>query len=347
MVAITKILVENFRSHGQYQLVLSPTITAIIGINGSGKTSLLEALYIALQGSSFKALDRDILKETKPWWRVEVEIDNCLKRVVTYNSETETSRKKITINKKTSCRMASQDKFPVVLFEPEQLRLLNGSPTRRRQFIDQLISQLDPLYLNALKKYNRALKQRNNLLKQTGLAQDDLFTWEMILSEHGAYLIEKRSFFIEKINQAINQKYYQIAEKKDQITIQYSHQFKGNIKQSLLNQLTEMRSKDQALQYTTVGPHRHDVLFSFNQKPAISVASRGEIRSLILALKFLEMEIISQHLGQKPVVLLDDVFSELDDQRQKHLLDIDYQIIITATRLPARLNKDIKVIKIS
>lgn len=347
MVAITKILVENFRSHGQYKLVLSPTITAIIGINGSGKTSLLEALYITLQGSSFKALDREILKEAKPWWRVEVELDNCLKRVVTYNSETETSRKKITINNKTSCRMANQDKFPVVLFEPEHLRLLNGSPTRRRQFIDQFISQLDPLYLNALKKYNRALKQRNNLLKQVNLVQDDLFTWEMILSEYGAYLIEKRSFFIQQLDQEINQKYYQIAKKKDQIKIQYSHQFKGNIKQNLLNQLTENRSKDQALQYTSVGPHRHDVLFNFNQKPAISVASRGEIRSLVLALKFLEMEIISQKLGQKPVVLLDDVFSELDEERQKHLLDIDYQIIITATKLPTRLNKKIKVIKIS
>ncbi len=347
MVVIKKLSVENFRSHSKYTINLSPTITAITGMNGSGKTSLIEALFIALQGSSFKGLDKDVLKQQSPWWRVEVELDNCLERVITYDPDLITSRKKIMIDGKVSCRMTSKDRYPVVLFEPDNLRLLNGSPSRRRRFIDQFISQLDPAYLNTVRKYDRALKQRNNLLKNNTLNGNELFVWDMALSEYGAIIIDKRIAFIEQLNSQLDQAYNQIAKSKDQVSIHYSHTYIGNIKQKLLNDLAKSKERDKALGFTSVGPHRHDVVFKFNNYPALEVASRGEVRSIILALKFLEVEIIEQITGQKPIILLDDVFSELDDERQRSLLTTGHQVIITSTKMPNKIKQKIKLIELS
>lgn len=346
MVVIKKLSVENFRSHDKYTIELSPTTTAIIGMNGSGKTSLIEALFIGLQGSSFKGLDKEVLKQQSPWWRIEVDFDNCLKRIVTYDSQLVVNRKKITIDNKTSCRMSSKNRYPVVLFEPDNLRLLNGSPARRRRFIDQLICQLDPIYSATLRKYDRALKQRNNLLKKDYSSDDDLFVWNMALSDYGAYIIDKRINFVEHINSQLNEAYNKIAQSKDEVSVHYSHTYIGNIKQKILNDLVKFKNKDKVTGFTSIGPHRHDVIFKLNNSLALEVASRGEIRSIILALKSLEVKIIEEITNQKPIILLDDVFSELDDERQKSLLTADHQVIITSVKLPSNIKQKIKVIKL-
>ena len=173
-----------------------------------------------------------------------------------------------------------------------------------------------------------------NLLKKEFVSNDDLFIWDVTLSEHGSYIIEKRIAFIEELNSGINETYGQISKTKDIITIHYSNTYIGNIKQKLLNDLNNNLEKDKYLGYTTTGPHRHDVIFQFNNSPALDVASRGEIRSIILALKFLEVNIIEKITEQKPIILLDDVFSELDAKRQSYLIDKkDYQVIITSTHV--------------
>lgn len=347
MVVIKKLSVQNFRSHKKYDINLSPTITVITGMNGSGKTSLIEALYVALQGSSFKGSDHDVLRHESPWWRIEVDLDDKIKRVVTFDPSLSSGRKKITIDNKIMYRLPVKYRYPVVLFEPDDLRLLHGSPVRRRQFIDRFISQLDPLYLTALHKYDRALKQRNNLLKRQYASRDELFVWEVALSEYGAYIIEKRIAFIEQINSHLNDAYNNIAKSKDNVSIHYSHTYIGDIKQKLLNDLHNNCTRDAALGFTSVGPHRHDVIFQYNNLPALDVASRGEVRSIVLALKFLEVDIIEQITGQKPIILLDDVFSELDDERQKSLLSTGHQVIITSTKLPINIKKKIKKINLA
>lgn len=344
MVVVKKLSVQNIRSHDSFVINLSPTITVITGMNGSGKTSLIEALYIALQGTSFKGSDSDVLRHEKPWWRIDVELDDCLRRTITFDPELTTGRKKITIDDKVMYRLPAKYKYPVVLFEPDDLRLLHGSPTRRRQFIDRFISQLDPIYSGILHKYERALKQRNNLLKNYQTSSDELFIWDMALSEYGSYIIEKRIAFIEQINNLLNETYNSIAKSSDLISMHYSHTYIGNIKQKLLNDLHFHAEKDKILGFTSTGPHRHDVVFKFNNSPALDVASRGEIRTIILALKFIEVDIIEQIVNQKPIILLDDVFSELDDERQKSLLSVKNQVIITSTKLPKNIKIDIKTI---
>lgn len=346
MVAIKNLSAQNIRSHDNFEVGLSPTITVITGNNGSGKTSLIEALYIALQGSSFKGSDNDILRHDTSWWRIKVDFDDETKRIITFNPELNNKKKKFTVDNKDIYRLAPKYRYPVVLFEPDDLRLLHGSPSRRRQFIDRFISQLDPTYLNSLHKYERALRQRNNLLKKQFIQKDEVFAWDIILSEHGAYVIEKRIAFIEQLNSKLNEAYNKIAKSKDNIAVHYSHTYIGDIKQKLLNDLNLHQDRDSIVGFTSTGPHRHDVIFRFNDSPALSVASRGEVRSIVLALKFLEVDIIRKITGQNPIILLDDVFSELDDTRQKSLLSAETQIVITSTKLPSNIKLDIKNIKL-
>lgn len=346
MAVVKKLSVKNIRSHDEFSILLSPTITVITGLNGSGKTSLIEALYIALQGSSFKGSDHDVLRHDSPWWRIDVEFESQIKRIITFNPTLSTGRKKITIDDKVMYRLPLKYKYPVVLFEPDDLRLLHGSPTRRRQFIDRFISQLDPLYLNALHKYERALKQRNSLLKRPYTKPDELFAWDITLSDYGSYIIEKRIAFIEQINSQLNEAYNVIANSQDVISVHYSHTYIGEIKQKLLNDLHIHQERDKLLGFTSIGPHRHDVIFKFNNSPALEVASRGEVRSIVLALKFLEVDIIEQIINHKPIILLDDVFSELDENRQNRLLATKNQVIITSIKLPEKMSVTVKTIQI-
>ncbi|MDB5167003.1 MAG: recF [Candidatus Saccharibacteria bacterium] len=333
MVAITKLSIQNIRSHQSFTTDLSQKVTVITGQNGSGKTSLVEAIYIALQGSSFRGSDSDLLRTDSPWWRIDIVLDNETKRTISFNPEKQQSKKQFIVDGITTYRLPQKHKYPIVLFEPDDLRLLNGSPVRRRQFIDRFISQLNPLYSSILHKYERALRQRNNLLKKQVVNNDELFVWDVALSEYGAYIIEQRIAFIEEINTKLNEAYDSIAGVKDTVSIHYSHTFIGDIKQKVLNELHANSERDKILGSTSIGPHRHDVVFKFNNSPAVSSASRGEVRTIVLALKFLEVDIIEKMTGNPPLILLDDVFSELDATRQKALSDTirAHQIIITST----------------
>ncbi|NTW61874.1 DNA replication and repair protein RecF [Candidatus Saccharibacteria bacterium] len=346
MAVVKKISVENIRAHASFNTTLSPHVTIITGGNGSGKTSIIEALYLSLQGTSFKGTDSDMLRYESPWWRIDIEFGSYVKRSITFDPSLTSGRKKISIDDKTTYRLAHRHKYPVVLFEPDDLRLLHGSPTRRRQFIDRFISQLDPIYMSALRKYERALKQRNNLLKR-GASSEDLFVWDITLSEYGAYIIEKRVAFIEQINNQLDDLYNSIANSTDHVSMHYSHTYIGDIKQKLLNDLHHHIERDKVMGFTSTGPHRHDVIFMFNNSPALDVASRGEVRTIVLAIKFIEVKIIEQITGHKPIILLDDVFSELDDDRQRRLLTGNNQVVITSTKAPQKVGSKAKVIKLT
>ena len=334
-MAITSLSVQHIRSHNQLTVDFSPHVTVITGPNGSGKTSLLEAIYLTLQGGSFKGSDKDLLQVNEPWWRVDVTLTNDNSeetRTVKFDPAKPSGRKQFVIDNKTNYRLPAKYKLPIVLFDPDDLRLLNGSPARRRLFIDRFISQLSPAYAVALRKYERALKQRNNLLKKPAVREDELFAWNVALAEHGAFIIEQRIAFIEQINRDLATIYQEIAGTHDDVSAHYSHTFVGDIKQKLLNELYAHLERDRYLGNTSVGPHRHDVVFEINNSPALSVASRGEVRTIVLALKFLEVAIIEQLIEKQPIILLDDVFSELDATRQQLLTNQlkGHQIIITS-----------------
>lgn len=331
MAFVSQIRVQHIRTHSDYEIDISPTVTVITGPNGAGKTSLIEALYVALQGASFRSGDKDILRQGASWYRIDVTLSDNRTRTVKFEPEKPAGRKQFVIDDKSHYRLGSQHKLPVVLFEPDDLRLLNGSPTRRRQFIDRLISQIDPKYSSALRRYERALKQRNALLKRPQVTSDDLFAWNVTLSSYGAYIIKQRLYFVQKINGGLQDVYRTISGAPDTVSVHYSHSH-ADTQQKLLADLHAHTERDGILGFTSIGPHRHDIIFEFNDTSALGVASRGEIRSIILALKFLEVHLTEQMTGKQPIILLDDVFSELDETRQKNLITefTDHQIIITS-----------------
>jgi DNA replication and repair protein RecF len=334
---IKSLAVENIRAHHSFSRPLSSNVTVITGDNGSGKTSLIEAVVVALTGKSFKGTDKELLRYEADWWRIDVQLDDQL-RTVKYQPAAGAKRKQFVVDDKTTIRLPAASHYPVVLFEPDDLRLLHGSPSRRRQFIDRFAGQLVPGYSRVLHRYERALLQRNKLLKQHAV-NDSLFAWNVSLAKYGAAIIDTRVRIIERLNSKLNEVYGTIAQTNDTISIHYSHTLIDNTEQKLLGELEARIDRDRFLGYTGIGPHRHDVLFEFNDTPAISSASRGEVRTTILALKFLEVDIIEEVTGMRPIVLLDDVFSELDEKRQTHLATSfrDHQIIMTSTHAPTML----------
>lgn len=329
---IQSLRVQHFRIHDDRELLLSDGVTVVLGGNGTGKTSLIEALYVMLRGTSFRGNDESMKNTDSAWYRIDCAIDSeYALRYVKYQGE----YKEFTVEDKKSRRLAPKHKHPVVLFEPDVLRMLTSSPARRREYLDNFIAQIDETYAKALRRYDRALKQRNNLLKQQA-SDEQLFAWNVTLSEYGAYVVAARQKAISRMGELINQTYQSIAQKDDEITLTYSFPRSEHLQQTLLHELERNSDRDRLLGVTTSGPHRHDLLVHFNGSIITDIASRGEVRTVVLALKFIEVSLIESILGKQPIILLDDVFGELDDARQRELIHSfrDYQIIITATSIP-------------
>ena len=324
--------VQNFRTHSDFILEIGEKSTLISGANGSGKTSLLEAIYFALQGTSFRSSDKEILRnDGSSWFRIDLKDSKDSLRTIIFNDAVQKSKKQFLVDGNKKARLSANLRIPVVLFEPDDLQLLSGSPTRRRNFLDYFLSQIFPSFQLALARYNKALKQRNNLLKRDNVSKDEIFPWNLMLAEYGAEIISKRQDFLELLNSKIEEVYFEISGVKDEIEIDYLGEKVS--KNEILAILSENIERDKILGYTNFGPHKHDIQFIFNKKPAQNVASRGENRSLVLALKFIETDILADLTSKRPIVLLDDVFSELDDDRQKLLTKhfSKYQTIITST----------------
>ena len=328
---ITRLTVQNIRAHDTKTLDFVTNPTLITGANGSGKTSLIEAIYIALRGKSFRGSDLAICHYGTDFYRIVLETDIFTYRVQYGMVGTRKARQFI-IDDKKYARLPYKLKYPIVLFEPEDLRIINGSPQRRRQLVDTLIQQYDPHYGSQLSRYERALQQRNKLLKDSSVTRDVLFPWNVLLSDYGAAIIAKRQAVAAIFHERITALYRQIAHNDDSVSIAYSHNDTAT-SQQLLRQYEEKFDYDRVAGATSVGPHRHDIHIIFNRVPAAQAASRGECRTIVLAMKFIEAEYIEQQSGVPPIILLDDVFGELDEQRQRALL-AEFkanQVVMTST----------------
>lgn len=330
---ISALALQHVRSHEQYVLDLQDTSLLLIGKNGTGKTSLLEAIYIALRGGSFRGNDTAVLMHGSPWYRIDVRSLHH-QRTVTFDPSRTSGRKQFRIDSQTYYRLPEAHKYPVVLFEPDDLQLLSGSPSRRRRWLDRFIMQYRPQHGRSLRQYEQALRQRNNALKQQ-LRGDALFVWDVLLARYGADIAQARAQAVSYMAERITGSYQQVSDAADAVWLSYEQAAGGSTQQELLDALGASRQKDMAIGFTTVGPHRDDMQVTFNGAPALDIASRGEVRSIILAMKLLEIAAIAQLSEKQPVVLLDDVFSELDDDRQRRLVGLtDATMIITSNRAP-------------
>lgn len=325
---IKNISLTNFRNHSEYNLGFNKDTTLILGANGWGKTSILEAIYILTRGKSFRATDPEIIKQESPFYRIELEYENGEKIAATFNGTT----KNFKTTEKTSRRLPTKNKYPVILFLPSDLNLISGPPSRRRDYFDRIFGDFDENYASDLRKFNKALRQRNELLKNEQADKSSLFPWDLLLASLGSNIAKKRAEFIREINKSLGDFYYSITNHHDNITIVYSTTTPNITKDQYLKQLDVSLEKDQILGYTTFGIQRDTYDFIFNHKKADGSASRGETRSIILALKFVESNLVMSKIKKPPIILLDDVFSELDETHRKCLVNNfkNHQVIITS-----------------
>ncbi len=328
-MSISKIRLQQFRNYQDRTFEFSPGVTVITGNNGIGKTNILEALYIASLGKSFRDPDELLTMHQTSWWRIEAQVDDAV-RDVRYKDEAKT----ITINDKSFKRLSSQSSLPVVLFEPDHLMLVHGSPSLRRGYIDKQIAQYTPGYQTTIRRYERVVAQRNRLLKSPHVDSDQLFVWDVSLAELATKIITKRTELASSWNESLSELYAAISDKDDKIRVDYSTGAE-NYSQRLLETLRRNLDRDRMIGTTSAGPHRDDISFFLNDMNMEHNASRGEIRTLLLALKYHNATQLEELYGIPPLLLLDDVFSELDETRQQKLL-ASYtrnQIVITTTHI--------------
>lgn len=329
---ITDLRLQHFRSYKDVSFELSPGVNIVVGPNASGKTNLLEALLVLARGSSYRAKDSELVRFGRPWTRLDIDLEDGGKRTVKITREP-AAAKVYELDKKTFKRLSLPHTLPVVLFEPEDLRLLSGGPERRRDYLDDLLEQTTVGYGTVRRQYRRALAQRNALLKKHG-SQNQIFPWDIRLSELAGQIVRARAGLTDELNKDIGKLYRKLSGTKVKVTVEYQSRWPADGYESkLLKELENSLELDRTRGFTGAGPHREDLVVLFDGRPANDTASRGEMRTAVLALKIIELKIIEKLRETAPLLLLDDVFSELDGKRRHALTDYlaPYQTFITTT----------------
>jgi|SRR3989339_238951 len=351
---IKSLRLENFRSHKEFELEFEKT-NVLIGLNGVGKTNVLEALFLVSCGRSFREEDKgNLVKHEADFGRVVVdEIEVIIvkfPRLITKAKERGVGKRMIDL----------VGKIPAVVFSPESLEIVNGAPKDRRRFLDIMISQIDRDYLSALSSYTKIRRRRNQLLQNIACGAGDeseLKFWDKELAREAKIINKKRSEVLSEFNKHLVGHYREISgDESSKLEIVY-HSRSGD---DLEKKLRENRAREIAYGGTIYGPHRDDLEFLLDTRSATNYASRGEIRSVILALKMAELKFLEEAVekdqnkwkaGTKPILLLDDIFSEFDAMRREHLSKIilDHQTLITTTEkehLGKELLKTAKIVEL-
>ncbi len=373
---LTRLALTNFRNYAHLELDLAPGLTVLQGNNACGKTNLLEAIfYLATAHSPHAGAERELIRwgasdEPIPFARVETEV---LKRndvrtqleivLVQSGEEGKTTRpersgvesrgrvgKRIKVNGVGKRALDLLGELNVVLFLPEDLDLVFGSPGDRRRYLDTTLSQIDPRYGRALSKYNQVLEQRNSLLRdfrERPFNAGELAVWDDPLIAEGSYLIARRAAAVDRYNELAADIHPRLTDAREHLRLAYQPSVTLNhgldeITACFARELQALRPRELGAGLTLVGPHRDDVRFFItrptdrNAMDAITYASRGQGRTIALSLKLAEVALMRAETNEEPVLLLDDVMSELDAPRRAALAQtvIDApQAIISATDL--------------
>lgn len=350
---IQNISLENFRNYEKIDLRFddSSNINLFLGDNAQGKTNFLEAITVLSLAKSFRTSDhKSLIGWNKDFLRIKGSAVKSLNEInlefFAGNSAAEsTSGRKIVKKslKKNEIPVPVKDfigEINIVLFHPEDLNMLYLSPSLRRKYLNTVLSQIDPEYFESLVNYNRILKQRNKLLGLIGdgkAKQNELSSWDQSLAENGLYIYKKRTELARFLNAKLTDYYKKISGSENNIKVKYqaSPDMDEPSVENYLILLELARGNDLRYRQTEKGIHRDDLLFYFDNRHISEFASRGEIRTLLIALKLAEIEFIESVKSEKPVLLLDDVFSELDKSRQNFLLNAisGFQSFVTATHM--------------
>lgn len=329
---LEKLELKHFRNYEDVNVAFSPQVNVLIGKNAQGKTNLLESIYVLAMARSHRTSnDREMVTLKKDAALIRGEVHQ---RLGNTKLELLISRKgkKAKVNHLEKARLSQYiGQLNVILFAPEDLALVKGAPSVRRRFIDMEFGQIDALYLHTLTEYRAVLRQRNKYLKelQTKKATDKVYL-EILseqLSESGSQIIFKRLEFLQELEKYADKLHNQITQGKEHLQFQYESTLKEyqgksvlELKQSLIEQYKTMMDKEIFQGTTLLGPHRDDVRFMLNDKNVQVYGSQGQQRTAALSVKLAEIDLMKEKTHEYPILLLDDVLSELDGARQTHLL---------------------------
>jgi DNA replication and repair protein RecF len=338
---LKKIELKNFRNYEEETVEFHKKVNIITGKNAQGKTNLLESLYIMSLGKSFRtSKDMEMIGFEKEFCRAK---STYVKEGREHEIEIIIGRegKAIKINGvKTSKNIDLLENAYMVVFSPEDMKIVKEEPEKRRKFIDWELCQLKPVYYRNLGRYKKILLQRNSLLKQTEIKEDNLAIWDEGLAEYGAKLILERNRFIKKLNEISREISSRITDGKEALEISYEAgvECRGSYedqKEYLKNILSKNLKKDLLRRSTTAGPHKDDLKLCVDGVDIRHFGSQGQQRTAALSLKLAEIKLIKEETGISPILLLDDVLSELDSERQNFLIKSleEVQLFITATEL--------------
>lgn len=339
---IKKVTLKDFRNYRQQTVELDPGLNIFAGENASGKTNFAESIYFAALGKSPRT---NHSKEMINWSAKQAYINLTVGKKFRDHEITllvdNKDKKKLLLDGLPCSKLSDVvGVLNVVYFSPDELRMIKEGPQERRRFIDISLCQQSKNYLYALQKYNNVLAQRNKLLKSgfgKNTLKETLFVWDAQLAKYGAYIINKRYLFVEKLKTLALDSHSKLSGGKEKLSLSYECALGFDDAEILERQFAESLKaafeKDAELCFTTFGCHRDDLDISVDGVDVRKYGSQGQQRSAALSLKFAEIDLFGDEVGEKPVLLLDDVLSELDETRRKKLLEMSssLQTVLTCT----------------
>lgn len=345
---IVRAQLRQFRNHNCTKLEFGMTTNVLLGDNGHGKTNVLDALsFLCLTKSFYASSDVTALQQGKEFFEVQGTIlsDVAIRHDVRVVYDSSTNHKKVFIDGKEPETFSSViGQFPIVVLSPENGNITFGTPADRRRFTDLVIAQSSGVYLRDMLEYRRALRQRNKILSDANKGAIDMASlepWDETLSLHGSKVLQKRASFFQEFAPYILRAYAALANEAEIPSVDYTPQIPvapgepaSDVEQRFREKMVEKRRDELRIGTTLVGPHRDEVVFSLNGLQLRSYASQGQHKTFLIALKIAEFFYLKERCAEIPVVLLDDVFTELDDSRTRKLLtliDSLGQSFITAT----------------
>ena len=345
---LTNLQLQNFRNYESVQLEFTDGVHVFIGENAQGKTNLMESIYaLAMTKSHRTTNDKELIGWNKEFATIKGTVEKTATKT---NLELQFSKKgKIAkVNYLEQKRLSSYlGNLNVILFAPENLTLVKGSPQNRRKFVDMELGQMSSLYLYDLVEYNRVLKQRNTYLKQLAIKKKQpdeyLDVLSEMLSELASKIVFHRLDFMKQLEALAIPIHDQLSLSREKFSVSYQATIPledgltpSQMKEIYINQFKKNQTREADQATTLIGPHRDDLIFYLNEVPVQTYGSQGQQRSTVLSLKLAEIELMKLSTGEYPLLLLDDVLSELDDDRQTHLIkaiENKVQTFITTTSL--------------